>query len=106
MYFVDTHILLWALSEPENSSTRQRKILEDVNNIIYFSSASIWEIAIKVSIGKLKLHITEERLLDSIINELGCKEVFIDGKVQYKPLDYLITTKSRDPDYHSTMSTE
>lgn len=90
MYFVDTHVLLWALSEPEKLSIRQREILEDTNNIIYFSSASIWEIAIKVSIGKLKLHITEEELLDSIINELGCKEVFIDSKstIQASRLPY------------------
>ena len=40
MYFVDTHILLWALSEPEKLSMNQREILEDVNNINYLKKNS------------------------------------------------------------------
>ena len=52
-YLADTHILLWALSDDDRLSKRHREILlSDAE--IFFSAASIWEIAIKRSIGKLK----------------------------------------------------
>ena len=52
-YLADTHILLWALADDERLPKRHRTILlSDAE--IYFSAASIWEIAIKKSLGKLK----------------------------------------------------
>jgi PIN domain nuclease of toxin-antitoxin system len=52
---IDTHIFLWAVSEPEKLSPKQIEILERPSNIIYLSSISITEIMIKVSIGKLEI---------------------------------------------------
>lgn len=50
---IDTHIFLWALSEPEKIAPSKRAALEDEANIIYVSAISIAEIMIKSSIGKL-----------------------------------------------------
>jgi PIN domain nuclease of toxin-antitoxin system len=44
---LDTHILLWALSEPSKLSRAARQSLLDPANVVLFSAASIWEIAIK-----------------------------------------------------------
>lgn len=52
---VDTHILLWALSDPDRLSAEHREFLEDPRNEILVSSVSIAEIAIKESIGKLTI---------------------------------------------------
>ena len=52
---VDTHIFLWALSEPRKISKNKRSVLEDLSNTIYVSSISIAELMIKTSIGKLKI---------------------------------------------------
>ena len=52
---LDTHIFLWALSEPNRLSTKQVIAMEDPTNTVYVSSVSITEIAIKASLGKLEL---------------------------------------------------
>jgi len=54
-YLLDTHIILWWLTEPEKISPKARKTISDKNNIIYTSSVSYWEMAIKKSIGRLTL---------------------------------------------------
>ncbi len=52
---LDTHIFLWALSEPNRLSSKQVIAMEDPTNTVYVSSISITEIAIKASLGKLEL---------------------------------------------------
>lgn len=54
-YLLDTHSLLWALGKPDALSDRARTAISDANSIIHISTASLWECAIKVSIGKLEL---------------------------------------------------
>jgi PIN domain nuclease of toxin-antitoxin system len=50
---IDTHIFLWALSDPSKISDAKRLALEDLSNTIYVSAVSIAELMIKASIGKL-----------------------------------------------------
>ncbi|MDE1947251.1 MAG: type II toxin-antitoxin system VapC family toxin [Burkholderiales bacterium] len=50
---LDTHVLLWATTDsPRIKAIRKRLLAPD--NEVFFSVASLWEIAIKVSLGKLK----------------------------------------------------
>ena len=44
---LDTHVILWALTDHPRLSDEARSLIIDPANEIYFSSASIWEIAIK-----------------------------------------------------------
>jgi len=44
---LDTHILLWALLDAERLSEKSRMLIADLDNEIYYSAASVWEIAIK-----------------------------------------------------------
>ncbi len=55
-YIIDTHILLWYIAGDKRVDGNTQRIIEDDLNAIYLSNASLWEIAIKVGIGKLKLH--------------------------------------------------
>ncbi len=50
---LDTHLLLWALAEPDKLPAAVRARIEDPESEILFSAASIWEIAIKGSLGRL-----------------------------------------------------
>lgn len=59
-YLLDTHTWLWALEDASQLSVKVRRILQDKQNEFYFSVASVWEIAIKMSTGKLKLNLTED----------------------------------------------
>ena len=64
---VDTHALLWALGEPSALSSTAREAISDPANVVVVSSASLWECAMKASIGKLDL---PEDFFDAI-PELG-----------------------------------
>jgi len=54
-YLLDTHTLLWFLSGDDRMSAESKNIISDPKNHCYISIASLWEIAIKIKIGKLKL---------------------------------------------------
>lgn len=49
---LDTHLLLWAASQPEQLSEAARARLLDESNELWFSSASIWEVTIKAGLGR------------------------------------------------------
>jgi len=53
-YLLDTHVLLWYLSKDTNLSDNAKAIVEAKKDL-YFSIISLWEIAIKVNIGKLQI---------------------------------------------------
>lgn len=47
---LDTHLLLWAASTPGRISTEGQSLINDVANSLYFSAASVWEVAIKAGL--------------------------------------------------------
>ncbi|WP_145754308.1 type II toxin-antitoxin system VapC family toxin [Nitrospirillum amazonense] len=49
---LDTHLLLWAASEPHRLSADVRILLEDLSQDCLFSVANLWEVAIKRSLGR------------------------------------------------------
>ena len=50
---LDTHTALWMVNEHEKLSSNAKAMLLNDAHTLYFSIASLWEIAIKISIGKL-----------------------------------------------------
>lgn len=54
-FLLDTHSLLWFLAGDESLSERASRIIENPDSGILVSIACVWEIAIKHSLGKLKL---------------------------------------------------
>ncbi|WP_202912475.1 type II toxin-antitoxin system VapC family toxin [Sphingobacterium olei] len=53
---LDTHVFLWYLSGDESISNTARKTIEKSPENNFISIASLWEVAIKISLGKLVLH--------------------------------------------------
>lgn len=51
----DSSALIWSLDEPKQLSPRAREVLQDRGNLIWFSTASVWEIEIKRAVKKLDL---------------------------------------------------
>ncbi|HZR25718.1 MAG TPA: type II toxin-antitoxin system VapC family toxin [Vicinamibacterales bacterium] len=60
---LDTHVLLWWLSDDERLSKRARAALQSAKNERFVSIATAWELAIKVSLGRLKLPTAVGRFL-------------------------------------------
>ncbi len=52
---IDTHIFLWALTDPSKIKDVKCRMLEDLSNTIYVSSVSIAELMIKASLKKLQI---------------------------------------------------
>ncbi len=52
---LDTHTFLWFIDGNPKLSPSARRLIEDVANTSYVSIASLWEIAVKASLGKLHL---------------------------------------------------
>jgi PIN domain nuclease of toxin-antitoxin system len=67
---VDTHIILWFLEDSNKLPDKFKSAIADENNTCFVSMASLWEIGIKYSIGRLDLHVKLEELF-KIIEESG-----------------------------------
>lgn len=59
---LDTHILLWAAGHPDKLSATARVLLLDPENQLFFSPASLWEISIKQSLGRVDFNVDARRL--------------------------------------------
>jgi PIN domain nuclease of toxin-antitoxin system len=59
---LDTHLLLWAATEPKRLSAKARTLLLDPTNQLVFSSASLWEISIKNGLDREDFNVDPRRL--------------------------------------------
>jgi PIN domain nuclease of toxin-antitoxin system len=75
---LDTHVLLWAAGEPEKLSGAARALLDDANNELIFSAASLWEIAIKRGLNRDDFR-ADPRALRRGLLENGYFELPISG---------------------------
>jgi PIN domain nuclease of toxin-antitoxin system len=60
---LDTQVFLWLTLDSPLLSKKSKKLFLDEENDLFFSMASIWEIAIKTSLGKLTLHQSVENFI-------------------------------------------
>jgi len=100
---LDTQLLLWAAGEPERISKSARKLLNDPKNELVFSAASLWEVAIKSSLGREDFR-AEPRLLRRGLLDNGYVElpvtsqhaVNIDGlpPLHKDPFDRLLLSQA------------
>ena len=63
-YLLDTHAFIWIVEDDQNLSDKVKKIFLNSSNDIYLSAASLWEIAIKISLKKLKLENSLSAFID------------------------------------------
>jgi PIN domain nuclease of toxin-antitoxin system len=73
---VDTHLLLWAAGETHKLSRAARHVLEDANAQLWFSAASLWEVAIKHQLGREDFHAAPRRLRRGLIDN-GWRELAV-----------------------------
>ena len=83
---LDTHLLLWLALGSGNLSARARAIIEDTNNGLFFSAASIWEVAIKRSLDRDDFK-ADPRLLRRGLLDNGYEELAIDSRHAIATLD-------------------
>ena len=60
---LDTHVLIWWADQPEKLSHAALSALEDEANDLLLSVASVWEMQIKIQVGKLKVNLPLKDLI-------------------------------------------
>ncbi len=61
---LDTHIALWAIADSKKLVSGVKTILESVENEIYYSTASVWEVAIKHKLHPDKMPLSEQQFVE------------------------------------------
>jgi PIN domain nuclease of toxin-antitoxin system len=83
---LDTHLLLWAAGEPRRLSKQARALIDNPDNELLFSAASLWEVAIKRGLGR-KDFTVDARLLRRGLLDNGYSELPINS-------DHVVATES------------
>lgn len=68
-YLLDTHTFLWFINDDPSLSPSARSQIEERENVVYLSVASIWEMAIKVSLHKLEMPSPFGEFIDTQLEE-------------------------------------
>jgi PIN domain nuclease of toxin-antitoxin system len=76
---LDTHILLWALYEPARLSDGVRGLLQDPGEEVWYSAATIWEVAIKFGLDRPDFTANPYDVRAEA-QRLGFRELTIDGQ--------------------------
>ncbi len=77
-FLLDTHLLLWAAAFPERLSASARSLIEEPENELHFSVASLWEVAIKFGLARADFR-ADPRLVRRALLENGYSELAITG---------------------------
>ncbi len=76
---LDTHLLLWAASEPERLSPLAVEWIESRDNRLWFSAVSIWEVSIKTGLGRSDFRVDPHLLRRGLV-ENGFDELTINAQ--------------------------
>ncbi|MBX3014119.1 MAG: type II toxin-antitoxin system VapC family toxin [Caldilineaceae bacterium] len=100
---LDTHVLLWVLTQQKLSPTATTAFL-DLQNQLYLSAVSYWEICIKISLGKLTLVPNWGALVDDIsamngiqwlgIDKAHCQRLLTLPQLHSDPFDRLLIAQA------------
>lgn len=71
LFLLDTHAFLWLASDHPRLSRRAREVFLSDENDFLLSIASIWEVAIKSSLGRLELALPLPQLIERQIEHMG-----------------------------------
>ncbi len=102
-YLLDTHLLLWAAHSPDRLSAKALAVFNDSDNELFFSAASMWEIAIKNGLGrddfKVNVSLLRRSLLDNGYFELPLQSahtVFLENlpPLHKDPFDRILVAQA------------
>lgn len=100
---LDTQVLVWYDSEPHRLSAAATAVIRDPANEVFYSSASIWELAIKSRLGKLAIGRSlpelvriqaTYRIAEVAVNSVHCLEVEALPLIHKDPFDRLLIAQA------------
>lgn len=107
MYLLDTNVWLWMVEEPSHIPARMQNIVNNADNYPFCLSAiSVWEVAKKVSLGKLRLSVPIQDWIDKATNDtyihilplsiqVSVESTQLPGEFHKDPADQIIVATAR-----------
>jgi PIN domain nuclease of toxin-antitoxin system len=92
---LDTQCLLWMIAEPSRLGKKARTLLDAETTVLYLSSASLFEIAVKYSLRKLALPEHPRSFLPPLLDRMGVREIAVNAHHAYRVAD--LPWHHRDP---------
>ena len=92
---LDTHSFLWFVNDNPRLSEHLKDLIEDENNDIYLSFASLWEMSIKYNLGKLTFDTSYEEFVDEEIIKSNIK--LLDIKLEHFKINATLPLHHKDP---------
>ena len=89
---LDSHTVIWAVDDPARLGSQAALALQDAANDLLLSAATIWELSIKVGLGKLSLSLPFRQWMNQAITDLGT--TILPITVEYADV------QARLPDHH------
>ena len=108
-YLLDTHVFLWLAADDPRLSPRARRLFVDGTDECFLSAASVWEMSIKSSLGKLTLGSTIERLVEGGVErgmrllDIASKHAFVVEQLAFHhrdPFDRLLVAQAMHEGMH------
>ncbi|WP_017294558.1 type II toxin-antitoxin system VapC family toxin [Geminocystis herdmanii] len=92
---IDTHIFIWFINDNPLLSNDLKDVIEDSNNQIYLSLASLWEMSIKYNLKKLKLSTSYEEFIETEVNQ-SCLNL-LNIEIKHFKINANLPLYHRDP---------
>jgi PIN domain nuclease of toxin-antitoxin system len=92
---LDSHAVIWAVDDPAQLGSRAVQVLQDPDNELLVSAGTLWELAIKVGLGKLALSLPFREWMQQAIDDLGATVLQIT--VEYADAQAGLMNHHRDP---------
>lgn len=92
---LDSHTLLWAVDDPSKLSPAATTAVQDPANNLLVSAATIWEVAIKVGLGKPSISQPYKSWMTKALSDLGA--LVLPITVDYADAQMRMPMHYRDP---------
>ena len=95
---LDTHSFIWFVEDNSSLSSHARSLIEEPTNNVFLSIASVWEMAIKVSLSKLDLNQSFDLFIlnQLLLNDITLLDITVNhtARVATLPFDRLLIAQS------------
>ncbi len=92
---LDTHTVIWWVDQDHLLGAAARAAITDPANEVFLSAATVWEIAIKVGLGKLSLSMPYRQWMNQAMTDLGA--TLLPITVEYADVQARLPLHHRDP---------
>lgn len=91
---LDSHTLIWLYAGNDRLSLKAKEVIENTQNDCFLSLVSVWEMAIKIKLGKMNLGVTLDRFVeDLMVNGIQMLTVDLSHIIRTQTLEF----HHRDP---------